>query len=378
MNPFVIRGYESADLFCDREKETERILIAIRNKRDITLVSLRKMGKTGLVLHTLEKIRKERSFILVYLDIYHSENLNGFINALATAIFRMKKPASERMKDFLASFRTVRPLISLDQVSGSPTVSFSIVNDRDAQYTLEDLFGLIVRRYKKQSVIIAIDEFQQIAKYPEKNTEALIRGITQSLKNVRFIFSGSNRNMLSRMFGETSRPFYQSTEMMYLEEIDTERYSEFIQRQFKKSSRKIDEKTIREILRITRCHTWYTQYCCNRLYELKRKIEPEGFQEVFRKILLENEPFYFEFRGLVTRYQWQLLKAIANADGAEFVTSGDFIRKFNLTNASTVKRGIDSLTEKEMIYKKGNRYFVYDLFFSRWLEMQDNTTTILS
>lgn len=297
------------------------------------------MGKTGLIHHTLEKIRKEKSFATIYLDIFHTENLNGFINTFATAIFRMKKPAG-------------------------------------ARYTLEDLFGIIVKRNKKVQVIIAIDEFQQIAKYPEKNTEALLRGITQSLKNVRFIFSGSNRNMLSRMFGETSRPFYQGTEMMYLEEIDSLRYSQFIQRLFKKNSRKIEEKTISEILKITRCHTWYTQYCCNRLFERKKNIDTEEFLNVLRLILIENEPFYFEFRSLVTRYQWQLLKAIALSDGAESVTSGDFIRKFSLTNASTVKRGIDSLTEKEMIYKKENRYFVYDLFFSRWLEIQGDAPII--
>jgi uncharacterized protein len=124
MNPFIIRGYERADLFCDREREMEKILLAVRNKRDLTLVSLGKRRKTGLIHHTIEKIRKERSCVPICLDIYHSENLNGFINTLATAIFRMKKPAGEKMKDLLASFRATRPLFLLDPASGSPSVSF--------------------------------------------------------------------------------------------------------------------------------------------------------------------------------------------------------------------------------------------------------------
>jgi uncharacterized protein len=53
------------------------------------------------------------------------------------------------------------------------------------------------------------------------------------------------------------------------------------------------------------------------------------------------------------------------------LTSGSFIRKYKLTNASTVKRGVVSLSDQEMIYKRDDNYFVYDVFFSRWLEMQD-------
>ena len=64
------------------------------------------------------------------------------------------------------------------------------------------------------------------------------------------------------------------------------------------------------------------------------------------------------------------MKAIARSDGANMITSGGFIKKHNLTNASTIKRGVDSLLQKEMIYQKNENLYVYDVFFSRWLEMQ--------
>ena len=370
MNPFIIKGYEGKNLFCDREKESGRILNAIKNRRDITLVSLRKMGKTGLIFHTFEILRKEKTYESIYLDIYHTENLNGLINQLATTLFRMKKSFGQRMKDILSNFRLVRPVISFDQLSGLPSVSFLIADERDAQHTLEDLFQMIGERSQKIPIILAIDEFQQISKYPEKNVEALIRGITQKLLNVQFIYSGSNKIMLSRMFGDASRPFYQSTEMMYLEEINAPEYAAFIKRLFSRNSRENKEETVSEILRLTRCHTWYSQYFCNKFFETGREINRENCTSILRNILLENEPFYLEFRNLLTHPQWQLMKAIAHSEGASSITSGDFIKKYNLTNASTVKRGIDSLTEKEMIYKKANTYYVYDVFFSRWLETQ--------
>ena len=38
-NPFVIYGYKGAGYFCDRKKETEVIMKALQNERNIVLIS---------------------------------------------------------------------------------------------------------------------------------------------------------------------------------------------------------------------------------------------------------------------------------------------------------------------------------------------------
>jgi hypothetical protein len=43
----------------------------------------------------------------------------------------------------------------------------------------------------------------------KKNTEALLRTIIQTLKNIRFIFSGSKKTMMLDMFATANRPFFQ-------------------------------------------------------------------------------------------------------------------------------------------------------------------------
>ena len=370
MNPFTIREYQGRSFFCDREQETKSIFNAINNGRDITLVSLRKMGKTGLIMHSFEELKKKKTFETIYLDIYHTENLKGMINQLATSLFRLKKPFGKKMEEFLHAFRYIRPVISIDRLTGLPSVSFSIADEKEARNTLEELFEMLRERSKKNSIVIAIDEFQQIGNYPEKNVEALLRGMIQTLGNVRFIFSGSNKTILTRMFGNASQPFYQSTEMMYLAEIDQETYEKFIKTQFTKNSRQIEDGIITELLRWCRCHTWYVQYFCNKLFETENQVNKENYKNTQREILMGIEPFYLELRNILTHHQWQLLKAIARVDGANMITSGSFIKRNALTNASTIKRGVDSLLQKEMIYQKNESYYVYDIFFSRWLEMQ--------
>jgi uncharacterized protein len=138
-----------------------------------------------------------------------------------------------------------------------------------------------------------------------------------------------------------------------------------------KNSWQVKEGVITKLLSLSRCHTWYVQYACNKLYETGIGINYENYKDVKQEILSAMEPFYLEYRNLLTRHQWQLLKAIARSDGSNMLTSGSFIKKYNLYNASTIKRSVDSLLDKEMIFKKNENYFVYDVFLSRWLEMQD-------
>jgi AAA+ ATPase superfamily predicted ATPase len=53
-NPFLLKGYKSKDLFCDRETELKCLCENVENGVDTTLISPRRMGKTGLILHLFE------------------------------------------------------------------------------------------------------------------------------------------------------------------------------------------------------------------------------------------------------------------------------------------------------------------------------------
>ncbi|MDR1914018.1 MAG: hypothetical protein LBQ68_05985, partial [Clostridiales bacterium] len=82
-NPFLIKGYVSADLFCDRQKETLELYSNVRNGVDTTLISPRRMGKTGLILHFFDFLSKQTDFTTLYVDIYAARSLNDFIKLLA-------------------------------------------------------------------------------------------------------------------------------------------------------------------------------------------------------------------------------------------------------------------------------------------------------
>ena len=57
-NPFVIKPYESKELFCDREEELSLMVQGCINHTDMTLISQRRMGKTGLILRLVDELHE--------------------------------------------------------------------------------------------------------------------------------------------------------------------------------------------------------------------------------------------------------------------------------------------------------------------------------
>ncbi len=368
-NPFLVKGYISSEYFCNREIETNKIISAIENGRDLTLISPRRMGKTGLILHVLNQNIIKEKYYSVYCDIYQTQNLNDFVTVFGNAVINQLEKTPDRMlRKVKRFFSGLAPSFSFNPLTFQAEIDFKIINTKEAENTLNQIFSLI--KDSKRPVVLAIDEFQQITGYPEKNVEALLRTHIQRMTNTRVIFSGSSKHLLAAIFSDYNRPFYQSTQLLTLPKIDKSDYSEFISRKFGNAKRSINEDAVMHILDITRTHTYYVQYLCNRLFESgKRKISVEDVNKTLLGILYENEGYYYSYRNLLTEQQFLLLKAIGKENGIAQPSSKSFIQKHRLGTTSTINSAIKSLISKELIFKEDNKYLVYDVFFSLWLKL---------
>lgn len=225
MNPFIITAYKSPEYFCDREVETENLIASVSNGVNIVLYSLRRIGKTGLIKNAFHKMSIDTDYQLIYLDIYRTQNLDDFVNMLATAMLGIsKKQWYKKAFDFL---KILRPVITVNQISGQLEVEIKPLNAAQGKQNLDSIFDFF--EHYPQKIIIAIDEFQQITEFPEPGFEAWLRSKIQFLNNVNFIFSGSNRRIITSMFHDYNRPFYQSGATLYLDKIPKTSYSAFIQ-----------------------------------------------------------------------------------------------------------------------------------------------------
>lgn len=365
-NPFIVSGYLHPRYFCDREKETSRVISAIENRRNLTLLSLRRMGKTGLIKHVFYQIENDKSIIPVYLDIMPTANLVEFTSTFAKAVFSALAKKESAIKKLLTSIASLRPTLTYDPLTGAPEVSVRIDNHNEASQSLEVIFQYISAQ--KGYIVCAIDEFQQISNYPEQNVEAELRKHIQQARNAIFIFSGSRKHTLSAIFSSPNRPFFNSTEIMEIGRIDTDIYNSFITEQFLLGKKKIDAEALGLIKQYTSMHTFFVQYLCNRLYsENNTRIGLDDVKKIFLTILTENEPVYSNYINLLTTFQLNLLRAIARNKEQLGVTSKEFIKQHNLGAASSVNTATKSLLDKEFIYIEDNKYYLLDRFFSGWL-----------
>lgn len=369
--PFPLSGYLGPTYFCDREEETQSLINALKGGRNVTLFSIRRMGKTALIRHFFNTISQDKNRLTLYLDIMPTSNLRGLTNQLATAIAQTYPAHTSFGKKIWNSIKSLRPTVSFDPYSGSPQLSFELGKTEEQQATIKTLLQFLDSSGKK--TVIAIDEFQQITKYPESETEAWLRSEVQSLKNINFIFCGSQKHLLLEMFNSAKRPFYASTQMLPITAIQKETYAAFIIHHFKKGNKVMEAEDADYLLDWCRLHTFYVQSICNRLYQVaEKKITKEIIQGVIEKIFRENEAVYFTFRELLTGPQWALLRAIGKEGRVFAPTAMNFIQRYELGTPATVKRSLESLLDKEMIFRENNSegsYLqVYDLFLSRWLE----------
>jgi len=364
-NPFVINGYLSPEYFCNREAETQTLKKALENQRNITLFSLRRMGKTDLIKHLFYTISQRKDIRAVYVDIMPTTNLTEFSTVFSKAVLSAMAQNESTIKKILKLFSALRPVISYNELTGKPEISIDIKNI-GAEYSLERIFHFI--QHNKMYFLIAIDEFQQIANYSEKNCEEILRSQIQGLTNTCFIFAGSRRHVLADMFNSPARAFYKSSSVMEIDCLPEHVYSNFIKKHFTSSGKSLTPEALEEVISVSQLHTFYTQYLCNRLYGKSIKnIGLKHVHETLNEIISEYDSIFVNFLNILTTFQLKLLRAIASEKWAENITSGAFINTYGLGAASSVITAIKSLLDKELIIKVKNKYRVNDIFFAYWL-----------
>jgi len=370
MNPFLTTTYINPDFFCDRESEAQLLIKNIKNQNNTAFFAQRRIGKTALIHHVFYQLNKVKSIDCLYIDVYATQNLKDLTNQLANAIYQTFPKNKSIGKRFWETIKILRPILSINEITGNPELSLDITKPQQFERTIPQLFQFLDNQNNK--IVIAIDEFQQVLDYPEKNIEAILRSAIQPLKNLNFIFCGSNHRMMNYIFNDSKRPFYASTKNLKLNYIKSELYLVFISTHFKNNKVQISDEAIKRIIEFAANHTYYVQSLCHELYALDvKEINEITVLNTANNLLIENEGVYYQYRNLLTSSQWLLLIAISKQEKVYKPYAQEFINNYKLGTSAKVKRGIDALLKKEIIYYDASIekpfYEIEDKFFMRWL-----------
>ena len=367
-NPFITSGYISADYFCDREIESKQLIREIVNGNNLAIISARRMGKTGLIQHCFHSKELSKEYYTFFVDIYATKSLRDFIFSLSKVILESLKPFGKKAVEiFINSVLSLQAGISYD-FTGTPSFNIQLGDIQNSMATLEEIFKYLAKADKP--CIVAVDEFQQITNYSEKNVEALLRTHIQHCNNAQFIFAGSQRHTMGNMFLSASRPFYQSVSMMHLESIAIEKYIDFARNHFKKADRRITPETIRIVYDRFDGVTWYVQKTLNVLFAFTPVGATCDESMVEPAIASVVDSYRFNYQETLFRLperQKELLVAIAKEGNAKSITSGEFVKRYSLTSPSSVQAAVKGLLEKDFITLFNGSYSIYDKLFEIWL-----------
>ena len=367
-NPFVYQGYVSPTYFCDRTEETEELISNLQNGRNTVLISPRRIGKTGLIKNAFHHIMQtDKDARCIYIDIFATKNQHDFVELLTSAIAQeVMSKEKQAMKRLLEFFGSWRPVFSTDPITGQPTVSVSIEHTQTA-VSLKNVFDYL--KQSSREVYVAIDEFQQIAYYPETGTEALLRSYIQFVPNVHFVFAGSKRHLMSQIFYSPERPFYQSTVSMGLEPLHEEIYYDFAKRFFEGKKGTLSSEVFHDIYHRFDGVTRNIQLMLNRLYETEKNVvNLEQVNEAVRYIVNRSSVQYEELIGFFTDNQLSVARAVANEGLVVSPQSNDFARRYDLPSNSSIKTAMDYLIDKDVVCRTPSGYRIYDHFFELWLK----------
>ena len=369
VNPFVVTGKIAPKYFCDRVTESARLVKSIINGNNLVVISPRRMGKTGLIQFCYDKPELSREYYTFFIDILHTSSLREFTYLFGKEIYETLLPRSRKMASlFLQTIKSISGKFGFDPMTNLPTFNIELGDIERPEYTLDEIFQYL--EHADKPCIVSIDEFQQIAKYPEKNIEALLRTHMQRQGNSHFIFAGSERHMMQEMFLSSARPFYHSADILELKAIPSEVYIPFIAGHFERCNRRIDKVDIAKVYALFKGHTFYIQKTFNEAFA----DTPEGedcTMEIIRtainNIVASNDTIFREILSNVPEKQKELLYAIAKDGEAVQLTSTEFIKRHSLTSASSVQAAMKKLLEKDLITEINKRYSVTDKLFAMWI-----------
>ena len=370
LNPFVIGKYISDEYFCDREKETELLKKQMRNGRNVTIISDRRIGKSGLISHLFAQQEIQDHFHTINVDLYPTNSLAEMVCVFSEEVYRVIQHHSGTWKDkFFQVISSLRVGFKLDPITGSPAFEIGIGDIETPSMTLEQVFAFLEMADKP--CIVAFDEFQQISSYEEQNIEALLRTHIQRCKNTQFIFAGSRKHLMAQMFLSPSKPFYQSTMNMGLEPIELSVYTTFAQHMFAKGKKTIDSTAVEQVYGLCRGITWYMQVLLNEMFSLTAEgdsCDTSYIQIALVNILQLQEPFYREMLAALAPRQKNVLFAIIAEGEARSITSSSFVAKYKLGSASSVQAALKGLQEKDTVTKYKDAWIVYDVFLAQYVK----------
>jgi uncharacterized protein len=367
-SPFIYGTTVSQKSFVDRKNEIKKLTDNLLGGVNTMLISPRRWGKSSLVERVTDTIKaKSPKIRIAMIDMFTINSEEEFIEKFANEIL---KASSSKWQEWIKSakklFKNVIPKI---HISVDPVHDFSVSFDwGELKKYGDEILNLpeIIARQKKIEIIICIDEFQNIANFPDfENFEKRLRAIWQRQKSVTYCIYGSKRHMMTDIFNNSSKPFYRFGDIMMLSKIDRLEWVNYICKSFSDTGKKIGPEEAGIIADLMQCHSWYVQqlahYTWNKTQNQATKNE---IIQAFTELISANMPLYQKEAEILSTTQINLLKAVALKE--KHLTSTRVMQEYRLGTPRNVSKNKTILINNDIIQDSETGLSFLDPAFEFW------------
>ncbi|NNF98694.1 MAG: ATP-binding protein [Desulfobacteraceae bacterium] len=359
-NPFSHSGVVTGEAFCNRSQELKDLIYHAKNSQNVLLYSHRRMGKTSLIHQLMRKLDKQRPKVKsIYIDLYGSLDVKDFIEAVFSGIAQIET----KLEKLLKLVSGLRLQGNLDPMTGQPSVSVTLAQPDRSTY-LNETMKALARYSTKRKLLVVFDEFQEINNYSFQGFEKRLRSEIQTHSNIAYIFSGSQKHILTQMFNTADRAFYQMATSYPLKRIKLEDYVKWATAIFKKRDTELDESIAIDVVERCDYHPMYIQQFLFELWQ-NTDLNPGVISTTEMKILARRENEFMILWDSLTTNQRKALRLLS-ITGGQGVYNAEILHKFGFNSGSILKRALTSLISREIV-TKNKVYHIHDAMLKKWV-----------
>jgi uncharacterized protein len=368
--PFNYGKIAEVNYFTNRNKEIKWLETQINAGINCMLISPRRWGKSSLILHTAEMMKKKnKKIVFCFLDLYNVRSEKEFLESFSTVII---KATSSSFEDAVRNIKSVfKQLIPSVAMSSDPNAEIELsFNWKDLQKNISEVLNLPekIATQKNIQVVVCVDEFQNISFMDDGVAfQKKLRAHWQKHQQTNYVLYGSRRHLMMDFFTKSSMPFYRFGEILFLEKIAESHWIPYITGRFAATSKKISAALAAKIAQIMENHPYYVQQLSQVVWlQTINSATENNLEEALEELQDQYTILYQKEVDALTNFQLNFLKALCNNETAFGSTA--VLQNYNLGTSANITRIKTALQNREIIDVLGKQISFNDPLFAIWLK----------
>ncbi len=359
MNPFKYGEVVQDDNFCRRPELEKDLISNIRSGQNLVVQGDRRIGKTSLIHAVITNNFK--TYLMI--DLRGVKDEEDFLNRFQLAINRIEK---NRILKAIKKIEMLKGSISVGPLKlefNNPSVS--------GKQSVQSFFDLTKAMAGKQKCVVFFDEFQDIMNLDKhESIIGAMRAEIQHMGKFPFIFAGSARNEMYRIFMSPSSAFYKGAKLFDIGPVEKENFIPFLNEKFLINRIKPTREFWDEVFRITTV-SGDIQQLCSAVWDVTKKkttLKAEDVHKGLERIYASEGRAHEYLFNRLTALQLRVLTTLARNPELS-PTTQKFIELSQANNGPSILRVIESATKFDIIFKSGRgKYEFVSPFFREWLK----------